>query len=288
MASFESSIHNGGAGQDMVFTYEADEGGLWAICCDGHGTPDHGFLSLNEWLAEYDWKEYFEKCIASPDRCPGKLLDEAISHLEDQTLGEGACVLIAHLSDTTVKMWWRGDVVGRLYTGEDLLVSTTPHSSISLEGIKSPADLNVEWQVKALNSHELTTVPSARVNLNPHYDRTGILHHQFADLLDNCAVYNCLGHRGWARGKWGTLSMPVTRLSDLSVVIGSDGLWDMLGEDEIKSLPSREYFTAEGLVNLAADRWRQNWRYIWHGQVVQTLQKIDSADDVSCIILRRE
>lgn len=288
MASVESSIHNGGAGQDMVFTHVVDDNSIWAICCDGHGTPDPGSLSLNAWLAEYNWKEYFERCIARPDQCPGSILDETLSHLEENALGEGACVLIAHLSDTTIRLWWRGDVVGRVYTGADLLVSTIPHSSMDLEGIKSPAELTVEWQVKVLSSHELTMVPSARINLNPHYDRTGKRHHQFADLLDNCAVYNCLGHCGWAFGKWGTLSIPVTRLSDLSVVIGSDGLWDMLSEDEIKSLPSNDCFTARGLVDLAADRWRQNWRYIWHGQVVQTLQKIDSADDVSCIILRRE
>ena len=288
MTSFDSSIRNDGAGQDMTFAYGTNSGDVWAICCDGHGSSESGSFSLNDWLASYDWEGFFEKCLANPTRSPGVMLDKILSALEYDTLGEGACVLIAHLSDASVKFWWRGDVVGRLYVGEDLLVSTTPHSSISLEGIKSPADLTVEWQGKALSPSKLTMVPSARLNLNPHYDRTGNLHHECADLLDNCAVYNCLGHRGWARGKWGTLSIPITRLSDLSVVIGSDGLWDMLSEEEISCLPSKDYFSAAGLVDTAADRWLQDWEYVWHGQVVQTAQKIDSVDDVSCVLLRKE
>ena len=52
------------------------------------------------------------------------------------------------------------------------------------------------------------------------------------------------------------------------LVIGSDGLWDMLTEQELGHIEMCPSLTASALVAFCANRWRQEWRYQWAGQCV--------------------
>jgi serine/threonine protein phosphatase PrpC len=109
----------------------------------------------------------------------------------------------------------------------------------------------------------------------------------YADLGDGdfCAVHNCLGHAGRARGSWSALHTKYGTHPDIVVVLGSDGLWDMLTNEESEELPSILECDADSLVNTAVARWTQEWCYYWYGEVVSRCEKIDQPDDVSCSVI---
>lgn len=281
--SVASSLLNASAGQDFVATYEMPElEVIWAVCCDGHGETAEGGFPLNKWISEYDWTDLFQRAEVTDGYTPGQLLNWDLGNAVSDTCGEGVCVLFCRADADSIQFWTLGDVVGKVYENGLLIASTVPHSSLSLLE-KGPNHLiTPDWQVQVLNEEQITMTKSARLNLNPNYGKPKVDPLNY-NVSDKCAVYACLGHCGWSDTEWRHILLPISN-RDVSVVIGSDGLWDMLSEVETRTLPQLERFTAGGLASTAHRRWGKQWTYVWRG-IPQGRQKIDSADDVSCIII---
>tara|TARA_Y100000389_G_C17470094_1_gene529598 strand:+ start:3650 stop:4507 length:858 start_codon:yes stop_codon:yes gene_type:complete len=281
--SSASSLLNAGAEQDFVATHDmVDLGVIWAVCCDGHGETARGGFALNTWIGEYDWTDLFRRAEVTEGHIPGQLLEWDLGNAVSETIGEGVCVLLCRVDCDSIQFWTLGDVVGKIYENGTLVSSTVPHSSHSLVKESYNDRITSDWQVKVIDEDRITMTRSARLQLNPNYGK-----HKIDPInshaSDKCAVYACLGHRGWAARDWSYLRRDITVI-DVSIVIGSDGLWDMLSPSEIEILPQLDRFTAEGLARNAQRRWNKEWEYMWQGKSVGR-QKIDSADDVSCIVI---
>jgi len=285
MSDFDVATFQAQSGQDFCFAAELDTGVVWGVCTDGHGNLARtNSFSLCDWIKRLGWVDIFEQCENMPTREPGRVIDDLLSPHVSETLGEGVCIVMFRVSEELISFWWRGDVVGRVYLGDGLLVSTSPHSAQSQREGGRANGMQSSWQVKVLSNTQITMVPTSRVNLNPAYGRPEIdpVDHACADM---CAVYNCLGHKGWSHGDWGELAVPRGGCRPMTIVCASDGLWDMLSDVETDSLPAAGHNAAE-LADLAAGRWRQTWEYLWSGDVIVQEQAIDSADDVCCVVVK--
>ena len=269
--------------QDYCFVSELDSGVIWGICSDAHGDASHNAFSLCTWVEDQDWKTIFSTFEISTPKAPGRVVEALIGRNIDETLGEGLCMLIFRVTNSRIDFWWRGDVVGRVYVDNALLISTTPHAVKNLVEARASDRVHPTWHLKVLNKHQITMQPSARLNINKNYGRPDLDPVNY-NVEDCCAAYNCLGHKGWADGTWSYLTVPRRHTKRTTVICGSDGLWDMLSRVETSSLSEGEP-DADSLTELAAARWRQDWEYIWSGLVHRLSQKIDSADDVSCAVV---
>ena len=285
MTEFDSAAIQARAGQDFCFASELESGVLWGVCTDGHGNEARtNSFSLCDWIKRLGWTDIFKQCENMSSIEPGRVIDDLLAPHIRETLGEGVCIVMFRVTDYNISFWWRGDVVGRVYLGNGLLVSTSPHSAQSQREAGRVRGIQPSWQVKVLNDTQITMVPASRANLNPAYGRPDLdpVDHVCEDM---CAVYNCLGHKGWSRGAWGELVVPRDGSRPMTIVCASDGVWDMLSDAETESLPTAGYNAPE-LAGLAAARWRQTWQYLWAGHVHLEQQDIDSADDVCCVVVK--
>jgi len=200
------------------------------------------------------------------------------------TMGIGACICLFRLQADKIDLWWRGDVTGTVYVGGKQVFQTVRHnmgnsrSSIPVNG----RTVVPTWQVKIISSIVMTMQADARINLNPHYGGANLA---LSGIEDECAVYNCLGHNKWASGDWAHHQHSIDPLARTKLVIGSDGLWDMLTEAEQQHIDKCSSHTASSLATVCADRWRQEWDYRWQGQSVNKRESIPNPDDVSCIMV---
>ena len=267
--------------QDWVATHLTKDGCLWGVCGDGHGAPRFPERrDLVEYLKDLDWPEFFE----SVEFHPGLALEAVIDEWAMNTIGIGACVCIFRVRDGVIDLWWRGDVMAMLYADGKRVSSTVRHSvgghegSVPVDGRSTVAT----WQVSIRSDSVMTMVPDARINLNPYANARQSPH---AGINDECAVYNCLGHNKWAAGGWSQQRHTINPGVQTKLVLGSDGLWDMLTTAEQQHIDMCPSDSARSLAKLCAERWRQPWDYHWKGERVRAAQTIPNPDDVSCIVL---
>ena len=281
MLQVSKSVIPGESDQDWVATHVTEDGATWGVCGDGHGAPR--FPERRDFVQqckELDWHAFFDGI----DSHPGIALEAMIDEWGINTIGIGACICMFRMQEDTIDIWWRGDVMGVLYADGDQAFQTTRHNMANRDSSTPVAgrDIISLWQVSVLTPSTMTMVPDARINLNPQYrDRSSA----FSGIEDECAIFNCLGHNNWAHGDWDHHRHTVDPAKKTKLVIGSDGLWDMLTAHELGHIDMCPSLTASALVAFCASRWRQEWRYQWQGRCVEEREVISNPDDVSCIML---
>ena len=81
------------------------------------------------------------------------------------------------------------------------------------------------------------------------------------EVPDHIAMTNALGHNGCIHGsKVEYTFIPKTVGAQMSVVVASDGFWDMMCDDDTELIATS---SAEKLANIADARWGQEWDYIY-------------------------
>ena len=281
MVQISKSVISGESDQDWVATHTAKDSAVWGICGDGHGAPR--FPERRDFVQkckESDWSAFFDRV----DGHPGVAIEAMTDAWDVNTVGIGACICMFRLHEGTIDLWWRGDVMAVLYADGEQVFQTVQHNMANRDD-DTPVDgriVSPTWQVSVLSPTTMTMVADARINLNPH---CGEKNSPFSGIDDECAIYNCLGHNKWAHGDWGHHTYTTDPSKKTKLVIGSDGLWDMLSEQELGHIDMCPSLTASALVAFCAGRWRQEWRYLWCGQYVKEAEVISNPDDVSCIMV---
>lgn len=76
------------------------------------------------------------------------------------------------------------------------------------------------------------------------------------------ACSQCLGHNGITGCVPDTIIIPVTNGDRFKVILGSDGLWDMIMKDSEEDLNQLYGMNAEQIMNQTVNRWLQPWNMI--------------------------
>ena len=79
---------------------------------------------------------------------------------------------------------------------------------------------------------------------------------------DNLQMTRCAGHRGVTGYNYGHLEVCFTPDDDIKIITASDGVWDVIHEDENMSTIE----DATELVTFAAQRWCGDWNYVHHAE----------------------
>jgi serine/threonine protein phosphatase PrpC len=271
--SMSEFISQGRAGQDYAFSYSAEDGSSWLLAVDGHGSheptggklPDKDYVT---WLKELNW---------------GQLIEEhgldTITQVQTQTqtwgstLGIGACIVLARVKDDVVDIRWKGDAECRVYKNGREAYKTPVHKiedksekeRYEAEGISYKTHQG--WSVNVLNGTECTMKSSKRVS--------------YLGLKEQINISNCLGHAGSTGEAIGCASVDIHQVHDVVVVVGSDGLWDMVADTEVDAcdLSRLAFQGANEMVSWAIRRWEQEWDYVWPGQPTKK-SRIPERDDV--------
>ena len=271
--SISEFVCQGRAGQDYAFSYSAKDGASWLLAIDGHGSHEYhrgkpGIDDYVTWLKQLKWDEMIEEHGI-----------DTITHVQSMTnawgstVGIGACIVLARVKDDVVDIRWKGDAECRVYKNGIEAYRTPVHKiEDNAEQERYKADgISYKtipgWSVNVLNGIECTMKPSKRMI--------------YPGMKDQINISNCLGHAG-STGEWiGESSVEIHHAHDVVVVVGSDGLWDMVADTEIDScdLSRLAFQGANEMVNWAIRRWEQEWDYVWPGQPTRKSQ-IPDRDDV--------
>lgn len=273
VTSMSDFISQGRSGQDYAFSYNAKDGASWLLAIDGHGSHEcprakPGIDDYVTWLKQLKWDKMIEEYgIDTITRV------QSMTNAWGSTLGIGACIVLARVKDEVVDIRWKGDAECRVYkngteayrTPVHKIEDTAEQERYKANGISYKTIPG--WSVNVLNGTECTMKPSKRI--------------VYPGIKVQINMSNCLGHAG-STGEWiGESSVEIHRAHDVVVMVGSDGLWDMVADTQGDAcdLSRLAFQGASEMVNWAIRRWEQEWDYVFPGQPKRKSQ-IPDRDDV--------
>jgi serine/threonine protein phosphatase PrpC len=104
----------------------------------------------------------------------------------------------------------------------------------------------------------------------------------------NLVPTQSLGHRGITGLEPSVHIIDIQSNDEITVIIGSDGLWDMICEEDTQFLSTCS--SAEELCKFAEDRWKQEWNYIIDMAFPDVMEKtsFDDFDDITVGIYKKQ
>ena len=273
-----SSLWNLDKKQDFV--WEAIQNGiLYSIVADGHGKS----VVVN-WLKSKSDEYFISICDETK---PTETLEKHLLE-EAHTFDSGACISIIRTNmNTNVEVFNLGDTMTQIYKNGEKIAQSESHNWNNLseyerkinEGATFSNELMMARLPEITNNPHITMIKGQRCN---HTSST------------NLQITRAMGHSGNTGSNYGYLSIDFARDDDIKIITASDGVWDVVHENE--SLAT--YSTAAELVNFAAHRWCANWNYVHHdnhtcskckckkpNEQIISLQKGISPDDISVSII---
>ena len=272
--SISEFISQGRAGQDYAFSYNAKDGASWLLAVDGHGSheptsegklPDKDYIT---WLKELKWSDLIEEHGLDTVKHV-----QIITRSWGSTRGIGACIVLARIKDDVVDIRWKGDAECRVYKNGIEVYRSPVHKiedRVERERYKTERTSYKTipgWTPHVLNATECTMKSSKRII--------------FPGFKEQINISNCLGHLGTTGEEIGKASIDIYQAHHIVVVVGSDGLWDMVADtqEDAFDLSCLAFGSAKELVDWAISRWEQEWDYVWPGTPTKRTT-IPERDDV--------
>tara|TARA_Y100000996_G_C22529041_1_gene645720 strand:+ start:953 stop:1813 length:861 start_codon:yes stop_codon:yes gene_type:complete len=265
-----TSIRQNTSKQDFVKSGKAtDENGMdydFIVLADGHGSLSFNRDIIINFIRNYDW----DKQLKFKNWYEGFTL--ASQDVVSKSTGAGATLSVVRIYRDRYECWWIGDSSIRIYQNCEEIWRSLDHDANNLAEHKRLKKINqgywfkLEQKPMVLTPNTITVVPSYRAILAPR---------------DKIAMTRSLGHRNRTGNEIEFASIPREENESYKLVMGSDGLWDMVCDTDTTLLSSKET-TAEKIMDWVYDRWQQEWTFIDKKQKHKTTFPDWNRDDI-CI-----
>ena len=211
------------------FTWMNPEKG-YILVCDGHG--DDIFIN---WLRNTVTEDNFNEAFDSD--CPIRYIENLLKISMLDTENSGGCITTMKITPTSIIISSIGDTRCRLYINNELVAVTDEHSGFNPteveRKINDGALIREEYMLRCLEPGSegelrLTKIPGKRITHNP---KAVFWKH------DDCQISRAAGHAyPGCDSNTGTNIYKNTIYFDESdevvAISGSDGIWDLVHEDE--------------------------------------------------------
>ena len=237
--------------QDIVRTGVRMDGSPWIMVADGHGNDLVTYaLRGQNWDEVMNMDDHF------------KYIEKMVKELGD-TSGSGATMSTVIMAPDGFHCKWRGDSIIKIFQHDkehhlqQCVFSARPHNMYHEQEAARMQSFAAETQafnILVLSPTELTMEPSNYYNVGTKRNRIG----QF--VPDQVAMTNSLGHNGGCGGVAEEAFVQMIAGVEYSVVVATDGLWDMMCDDDTELIATS---SAEELADIATSRWEQEWDYMY-------------------------
>ncbi len=240
--------------QDFVWDYSNNDT-IISIVADGHGTN-----SVVNYLRSLSDDYLYETCmLANPFEKLECDMENCIN-----TSDSGACISIIRInSSSNLEIFWIGDTMTQVYKNGTKIAQTELHTA------ENPSEYERKTKEGALFMSEMGITRLPQITNNPHMSMKKILrcNHNPSDFMGTecLQMTRCAGHSALTSKpgeNYGYKSIDFTESDNIKIITASDGVWDVIHEDENMSTIE----DAIELVTFAAQRWCGDWNYVHHAE----------------------
>ena len=246
-ASVTTSIKQNTSKQDFIKNGRAlDENGIeydYIVLADGHGSRINKDIVI-DFIRNYDWdtklrfKNWYSKFTIE------------FKEIVPKSSGSGSTLSVVRIYPYLFECWWIGDSSIRLYKNSEEIWKSLDHDACNTQErerlIEKGYHIKSEHKPFVLTPTSITMVPSYRIIMAS---------------LDKIAMTRCLGHKNMTGNEIEFAVIPRNIDSSYKLVVGSDGLWDLVCNTDTPFLASKDV-DAENLMGWIYDRWVQEWMYV--------------------------
>jgi len=245
MTSINESAEQLSACQDQTFQGDfidesTGETGKWAMVTDGHGSDICinfiRSIPLNHFMGKPNPVEALAEHIN---------LNADIPHFECS----GSTICLVKVYSDRVVCINAGDSQAAVYKNGELVFMTEEHNPSNK---KERERLETIPGFRYLSSNNIKVVSPTQLR--------GITT-EYACWPDGLklAITQALGHNSRTGLAPDVTTIYYDQTDALQVVIGSDGLWDMVNKDDPEELNAFATMTSDQVVTFATNRWKQMW-----------------------------
>jgi serine/threonine protein phosphatase PrpC len=295
-----NSVISLGSGQDRVFTYKKnDTQTLFGVLFDGHG--------YNSYINKVDSLLSNENNIIElmNSENPIQWMIDHIPFSSYKNILSGSTCSTIHLSPTKLITHMVGDSTIYVFCNGDLIYQSKNHNLLHVSNEKEKKRLynNLSFLKYKKTTRMITIGKNDCETLQAHY-------YYFDDI--KLAMTQSLGHDNITGIDPEIFTYDIQPEEKIRVVVGSDGLWDVMNLSAIDNKPIddfpqelREYemmkrtsamddmnlikiLSGNELAKLAEQRWKQDWQLWYRKHKYDMPQKYLSYDDISVIVFENE
>ena len=245
MTSINESVEQLSAGQDQTFQgnfidESTGETGKWAMVTDGHGSNRCinfiRSISPNEFIGKSNPVEALGEHIN---------LHAGIPELECS----GATMCLVKVYEDRIVCINAGDSQAAVYKNGELAFMTEPHSPFNQKE-RERLEKIPGFSYRPSNNIQVVS-PTQLRGTNAEYAL-------WPDGLQ-LAITQALGHNGRTGLAPDVTTIRYEPTDTIQVIIGSDGLWDMINKDDPVELQSLSTMMSNEILTFATNRWKQLW-----------------------------
>ena len=270
-----------GIGQDFSTSgYGSDKFGDYAylVVADGHGKGTYyKFISSNK----TDWKRIVSMSTAK------EILRELELELKknktfDKTdfTNDGSTLSIVKIYKNMLKCFWIGDSQIRVYKNKREVFKSKNHNAKNKKEIMRLQENNIQHTIK--NVSTLKVVDDNTLTTK----KTQQIHFHTNCKCEKMMISRALGHNTKLFPVFQTKTLFIDS-ENLTVVIASDGFWDMYCDSE-KWMKTIHKSSACELAEYALKKWNQSWQLKNKPACSNYKLSTKNIDDVSVAMFRNE
>jgi hypothetical protein len=235
--------------QDFVISEQAidkNTGELfnWIVVFDGHGSND-----CIDFIRQIPLQDMIEFIISEN---PIENLSDYINKNIELDFSSGSTMCLIKIYLNRIICINCGDSQAAIYRNGELEFITEEHNYKN-EKEKLRLGNNVNYlpssNIKIEDINTLISVYSEYIEWK-------------AENYTKLACSQCLGHNGITGCAPDTDIIPITQGDRFKVILGSDGLWDMVMKDNEEDISQLYEMDAEKIMNQTVERWLQPWNMI--------------------------
>ena len=254
-----SKIESLGSNQDYTITGSTDEFD-YLIILDGHGVGE-----CIKCVKLLDWKTIVSK--SSAKQILNTINRELLLHCKSLA-GDGTTISIVKIYKDKLCVFWLGDSQVHILV-DDIYYKTTNHNTEN--NIECKRETNI---IELQNTFKVVSEDTCKLKSNKYFVLSN------GDVL---AMSRALGHDFVTLQQFDEIEIPLNINSTIKILAATDGLYDMLFEEE----PLRIYSNYEAVdyTNLAKKRWMQNWNlYDEKLNILSPVSFQNDMDDIGVIV----
>ena len=245
--SVTTSIIQNESKQDFVKSGRAlDEDDIeydYIVLADGHGSLINKDIVI-DFIRNYDWdtKLRFKNWYST--------FTIEFEEIVPKSCSAGSTLSVVRIYKDVFECWWIGDSSIRVYENSEEIWKSLDHDACNTQEherlLEKGYNLKPEHKPYVLTPTSITMVPSYRIIMGPR---------------DKIAMTRCLGHKNMTGNEIEFAVIPRNTDYSYKVVVGSDGLWDLVCNTDTPFLASKDV-DAKNLMEWIYCRWLQEWVYV--------------------------